>query len=260
MAAGRAEEAGALYRRAAELAPDSDELLFWAGPRAGPRRRPRRRRRRGAARGRGQARTGSCCSTGSRRTSPRPARRCAPRSAGTDRSAQQITWRWNEPRSPRSVAVVSVVGLRRRAPASALADGWTPKPPALDAPTAFAVNEHLRDVLVERHGVGVLRRPVAWPRRLAPRPRHERAVGLRPDAKREVAGARRTPSSPCRRPCRRRGWRPCRWRWSRTAARWCRRPGSGPASLPAVTNSNARPPLRLLARTHGSLPGLERQP
>jgi uncharacterized Ntn-hydrolase superfamily protein len=31
MAAGRGEEAGALYRRAAELAPDSDELLFWAG-------------------------------------------------------------------------------------------------------------------------------------------------------------------------------------------------------------------------------------
>ena len=31
MAAERAEEAGALYRRAAELAPESDELLFWAG-------------------------------------------------------------------------------------------------------------------------------------------------------------------------------------------------------------------------------------
>ena len=31
MAAGRADEAGALYRRAAELAPDSDELLFWSG-------------------------------------------------------------------------------------------------------------------------------------------------------------------------------------------------------------------------------------
>ncbi len=31
MAAGRAEEAGALYRRASELAPGSDELLFWAG-------------------------------------------------------------------------------------------------------------------------------------------------------------------------------------------------------------------------------------
>jgi uncharacterized Ntn-hydrolase superfamily protein len=31
MAAGRAEEAGELYRRAAGLAPDSDELLFWAG-------------------------------------------------------------------------------------------------------------------------------------------------------------------------------------------------------------------------------------
>ena len=31
MAAGRGDEAGALYRRAAELAPDSDELLFWAG-------------------------------------------------------------------------------------------------------------------------------------------------------------------------------------------------------------------------------------
>jgi hypothetical protein len=31
MAADRAQEAGALYRRAAELAPDSDELLFWAG-------------------------------------------------------------------------------------------------------------------------------------------------------------------------------------------------------------------------------------
>src|SRR4051812_36984776 len=31
MAADRAEEAGQLYRRAAELAPDSDELLFWAG-------------------------------------------------------------------------------------------------------------------------------------------------------------------------------------------------------------------------------------
>ncbi len=30
-AAGRAGEAGALYRRAAELAPRSDELLFWAG-------------------------------------------------------------------------------------------------------------------------------------------------------------------------------------------------------------------------------------
>jgi uncharacterized Ntn-hydrolase superfamily protein len=31
MAAGRPEEAGALYRRAADLAPRSDELLFWAG-------------------------------------------------------------------------------------------------------------------------------------------------------------------------------------------------------------------------------------
>jgi uncharacterized Ntn-hydrolase superfamily protein len=31
MAAGRPEDAGALYRRAAELAPRSDELLFWAG-------------------------------------------------------------------------------------------------------------------------------------------------------------------------------------------------------------------------------------
>jgi uncharacterized Ntn-hydrolase superfamily protein len=31
MAAGRAQEAGELYRRAAALAPDSDELLFWAG-------------------------------------------------------------------------------------------------------------------------------------------------------------------------------------------------------------------------------------
>jgi len=31
MAAERADEAGSLYRRAAELAPGSDELLFWAG-------------------------------------------------------------------------------------------------------------------------------------------------------------------------------------------------------------------------------------
>src|SRR6185503_18896422 len=31
MAAGRGDEAGALYRRAAELAPGSDELLFWSG-------------------------------------------------------------------------------------------------------------------------------------------------------------------------------------------------------------------------------------
>jgi uncharacterized Ntn-hydrolase superfamily protein len=31
MAAGRAQAAGDLYRRAAGLAPDSDELLFWAG-------------------------------------------------------------------------------------------------------------------------------------------------------------------------------------------------------------------------------------
>ena len=31
MAAGQAAEAGALYRQAAELAPESDELLFWAG-------------------------------------------------------------------------------------------------------------------------------------------------------------------------------------------------------------------------------------
>jgi len=31
MGAGRAAEAGPLYRRAAELAPASDELLFWAG-------------------------------------------------------------------------------------------------------------------------------------------------------------------------------------------------------------------------------------
>lgn len=31
MAADRADEAGALYRRAAELAPDADELLFWSG-------------------------------------------------------------------------------------------------------------------------------------------------------------------------------------------------------------------------------------
>jgi uncharacterized Ntn-hydrolase superfamily protein len=31
LAADRPDEAGALYRRAAELAPESDELLFWAG-------------------------------------------------------------------------------------------------------------------------------------------------------------------------------------------------------------------------------------
>jgi uncharacterized Ntn-hydrolase superfamily protein len=31
MAGDRAQEAGALYRRAAELAPESDELLFWSG-------------------------------------------------------------------------------------------------------------------------------------------------------------------------------------------------------------------------------------
>jgi uncharacterized Ntn-hydrolase superfamily protein len=31
LAASRADEAGALYRQAAELAPDSDELLFWSG-------------------------------------------------------------------------------------------------------------------------------------------------------------------------------------------------------------------------------------
>jgi uncharacterized Ntn-hydrolase superfamily protein len=31
MGAGRQEEAGPLYRRAAEIAPESDELLFWAG-------------------------------------------------------------------------------------------------------------------------------------------------------------------------------------------------------------------------------------
>jgi uncharacterized Ntn-hydrolase superfamily protein len=31
MGGGQAVEAGALYRRAAELAPESDELLFWAG-------------------------------------------------------------------------------------------------------------------------------------------------------------------------------------------------------------------------------------
>ena len=31
MASDRAPDAGALYRRAAELAPESDELLFWAG-------------------------------------------------------------------------------------------------------------------------------------------------------------------------------------------------------------------------------------
>jgi uncharacterized Ntn-hydrolase superfamily protein len=31
MAAGRAQEAGQLYRSASELAPESDELLFWAG-------------------------------------------------------------------------------------------------------------------------------------------------------------------------------------------------------------------------------------
>jgi tetratricopeptide (TPR) repeat protein len=31
MAAGRAQEAGELYRRASALAPEADELLFWAG-------------------------------------------------------------------------------------------------------------------------------------------------------------------------------------------------------------------------------------
>jgi hypothetical protein len=33
-----------------------------------------------------------------------------------------------------------------------------------------------------------------------------------------------------------------------------------PPSLPVVTNTKARPPLRLLARMHGSAPVLERQP
>ena len=31
LAAGRTDEAGTLYQRAAELAPNSDELLFWSG-------------------------------------------------------------------------------------------------------------------------------------------------------------------------------------------------------------------------------------
>jgi uncharacterized Ntn-hydrolase superfamily protein len=31
LAAGRTDEAGALYRQAAEVAPGSDELLFWSG-------------------------------------------------------------------------------------------------------------------------------------------------------------------------------------------------------------------------------------
>jgi tetratricopeptide (TPR) repeat protein len=31
LAAGRTEDAGRLYQRAAELAPNSDELLFWSG-------------------------------------------------------------------------------------------------------------------------------------------------------------------------------------------------------------------------------------
>jgi tetratricopeptide (TPR) repeat protein len=31
MAAGRAVEAGELYRSASDLAPEADELLFWAG-------------------------------------------------------------------------------------------------------------------------------------------------------------------------------------------------------------------------------------
>jgi uncharacterized Ntn-hydrolase superfamily protein len=36
LAAGRTDEAGALYQRAAELAPNSDELLFWSGRAVAP--------------------------------------------------------------------------------------------------------------------------------------------------------------------------------------------------------------------------------
>ena len=72
MGAGRHDEAAPLYVRAAELAPESDELLFWAGLAHRAERatssagvdavRARDRDSRGLARR---------CSTGSRRIRPR---------------------------------------------------------------------------------------------------------------------------------------------------------------------------------------------
>ena len=54
----------ALPRRAAELAPDSDELLFWSGLALRPGRRPRRAASRPCDRRPSATRTGWCCSTG----------------------------------------------------------------------------------------------------------------------------------------------------------------------------------------------------
>ena len=81
LAAGRVEEAGERYREASRIAPESDELLFWAGlalaragdvlPDAGV-----VAVRQAAER---QPRTGWCCSTACPRTSRPRGRPCVSR-------------------------------------------------------------------------------------------------------------------------------------------------------------------------------------
>ena len=92
LASDRPTEAGALYERAAELAPESDELLFWAGlaqVHTGDAERGRRRRPAGDRDPPGLARPARPALAGLRpRGGARPAR------AGLE-LAQQITCTWN---------------------------------------------------------------------------------------------------------------------------------------------------------------------
>ena len=147
LAAGRTDEAGELYQQAAQLAPNSDELLFWSGlaaAQAGDLEagvaasggRPRR------------TRTGWFSSTGSHRNSLRRVR-----GAPGAQRAQQMTCRWNEPAAA-PVLTRDRVGVARSSAA-------TPGAAAGRADGRGRVRA-LADVLAEVDGVDVAAPP--WPR------------------------------------------------------------------------------------------------
>ena len=244
MASDRAGEAGPLYERAAALAPESARAAVLG------------------------------------RASPRSTRATPSAGIAAVRRAIEIHPGWRDAARPALAGLRPRGGARparaglaaSRSPAGGTRSGSGPRrrgrwrPRRRPGPRASGRwwrrrrrgVRALRDVAVERHDVGVAcrRRDVARGR---PAAAHERAravdhgglevgrggeVGRLPavDLVGVEAGRRAGGVGGERR------------------AGGVARPRSGPPPCRRSSNSNARPPLRLLARMHGSAPGLERQP
>ena len=248
LAAGRTEEAGALYQRAAEIAPSSDELLFWSGlalAQAGDLEG-------GVAAVRRAAEENPNWLVLLERLSPEFAP-AAVRGAYVSRSPEGGT-------SPAAAPVSTLTALRarRRGDARGLGGGGADRRRRERA---------LADVLAEVDGVDVAGAAVCWRSRRRPDGWSLTvAVGGRPAANRSEpasavtsdAAAKSAASLPSTRSALRPVATPVALvvNGAPVVAPVSMRPPSGPT----VVNSKARPPLRLVARTQGSLPGLERQP